>query len=97
LQALDGGKAIKIRIDTIVGMYMVQSAMGEESQYYSEEQFRISKNKTTCRWSIEHIGKAVNPTFLNGTALGAASVDLDEGALISVGPDKGKMVVAFGE
>jgi hypothetical protein len=97
LTAAEGGKAIKIRIDTVIGKYSVQLALSGEAQYYSEEQFRVFKNRVTCKWAIEDLSKAINPTFVNGAALGPAAADLDEGTIISVGSDKGKLVVSLGD
>jgi len=97
LTAKTGGKPIKIRIDTFVGKRLVKGALGDDAEFFSEEQLKVFRNKATGKWSIEQSIKAANRTFINGAALGREAADLDEGSVISVGLDKGMHVVSLEE
>jgi len=93
LASVATGKEIRIHIDTRVGKRLLGSAAGEEGAYASECQFQVFRSQEQAGWMIRHEAGARNPTFLDGTALGAGPGRLNEGAVISIGPEKCRMSV----
>ena len=94
LLSADTGRTAKMAIDTRVGKALLRSVLGDDSQYAAESQFRVYKDAGLGSWVIEPCDGAKNPTFLNGSALSPGEKQsLEDGAVISIGPEKARLTV----
>lgn len=89
------GKPLRMTIDTSVDRHLLRRAVGDEFIYASEPQYRIYKDRVLGGWAIQHDPGATHPTFYNGSPLGAEPRLIEEGAAISVGPDKARVTVSL--
>ena len=89
------GKSMSIRINTDVGKYMLKPYVGDDYRYASDPQFRIVKQASAGQWIVQHMPGAKNPTFYNGAELPESGQALEEGGVISIGPEKAKLVVSL--
>jgi hypothetical protein len=90
-------KQIKINIDTMVGKYLLKTFVGEDYNYASEPQFKILKDAGLESWAISHVQEAINPTFLNGTSLGSEPMKLTHESVITIGPERMRIIVHIEE
>ncbi len=72
-----------INVETLVGKALLKN-LGDDAKFVSTKQFRIFRNPSSGKWSIEHDSSAQNETLLNGDTLTAAS-ELNDGDEISIG------------
>ena len=95
LTSIETGKNISFGIDTIIGNRLLSGFAGKDSIYASSPQFVIKKDATLKSWTICHAADAKNPTFLNGSALEGPSTVLNNGDVLSIGPEKMKLAVSI--
>jgi hypothetical protein len=86
-------KLLQIGIDTNVGRRLLKSIVGEDAKYASDVQFRIFKSADLTAWAIQHDPSAKNATCLNRAPLGTAPQKIEDGSIISIGPEKAKLLV----
>ena len=96
LSSSSTGKRFSMSIDTVVGIYGLKPVVGDEAKYASPEQFRIKKDLSAGHWKVFHMPDAKNPTWVNGTAVTAGGEVLEEGSIITIGPELAKLKVSFG-
>jgi len=96
LTAIEGGKKISMSLDTTIGKQLLKNLVGDDSRFVTDNQFRITKNKSLGKWLIQHEPSAKNPTFYKGAPL-AGEQALEKDAVISIGPEKAKLIVSFKE
>lgn len=87
------GKGIRMSVDTTVGKYLLQSFAGDEAVFASEPQFKIFKDMVAGGWSIQHLDGAKNPTFCDGLSIVAGPALLNEGSVVSIGPERMRLAV----
>jgi len=90
------GESFSMRIDTVVGKYVLKTIVGDDYKFASDKQFRIVKDSLAGEWRVFHVAEAVNQTFVDGTELSSGGTALREGMVVSVGVDKVKLKVLFG-
>jgi len=93
LASAETGKEIKTNIDMVAGKNLLKTFAGDESRFASEPQFKLTRDAALGGWAIQAVTGATNPTFYNGAALPETAVKLDEGGVISIGPEKMKLTV----
>lgn len=89
------GQQKGMSISTQVGKGALLSFAGDEARYASDPQFEVIKDTGRGLWAIKHHPSATNPTFYNGTALGAEEKTLEKEGVITIGPEKMKLVVTL--
>lgn len=87
------GKKASMRINTDVGKYLFRSLVGDDAKYASDPQFHLMCDRATGVWTIQHDGKARNPTFLDGTQLPGEPTALSDGGVVTIGADKARLTV----
>jgi hypothetical protein len=95
LASVATGRQISMSVETVVGKYLLKSFAGEDAVYASDPQFRFYKDEIKGSWVVEHLNGAKNPTFCDGESVVAAATPLHEGSVISIGPERMKLVVHF--
>lgn len=89
------GRKIAILISTSVGKNLLLTFAGGDAVYASEPQFMIRKDSARGGWFLEHASSAKNPTFVNGVPVGGESSKLESTCVLSIGPEKMRLEVAF--
>lgn len=79
---------LTVAVDTPVGKRLLRGFAGEDYIYASEPQFLLSRDLVEGGWRIAPAPGVVNPTFLNGAELAAPSAALENGATLSIGPER---------
>jgi hypothetical protein len=93
LTAAETGKEIKINLEMAVGKQLLRTFCGEEARFASDPQFTLNKDAALGGWAIAATSGATNPTFYNGNALPEIATRLEDGGIISIGPEKMKVSV----
>ena len=79
---------LRVGVDTAIGKELLETFAGADHVYAAEPQFLLARDMVRGGWSIAPAPGTLNPTFLNGAALGDAPAPLPPGAVITIGPDK---------
>lgn len=82
------GESKKIKLSLVVGKKLLNEFAGEDAQFASEPQFRVSPN-VLKEWVLETIKSAKNPTFINGSEPVEDQTVLQQGDIITIGSRKG--------
>lgn len=93
LTSVETTKEIKTNIEIEVGKHLLRTFCGEEVRYAGEPQFKLVKDAVLGGWAILPAAGATNPTFFNGAALPETATKLEDGGVISIGPEKMKITV----
>ncbi|HEY0016748.1 MAG TPA: hypothetical protein VGC13_10530 [Longimicrobium sp.] len=81
-------RSLQVGVDTAIGKELLETFAGADHAYAADPQFLLARDPVRGGWSIAPAPGAVNPTFLNGAALGAAPAPLEPGAVITIGPER---------
>ena len=88
LVAEETSERLSVGVDTAIGRHLLQTFAGGDHVYAAEPQFLLARDLVRGGWSIAPAPGAENPTFVNGAALGTSAAPLENGAVISIGPEK---------
>jgi len=91
----DGNGLVTAGITTEVGRRLLSKSASDEIRFVSDPQFKLIKDPASGTWQIYHVAEAKNMTHLNGTPLGDQTLPLEDGSVVTVGPDKMKLTVQF--
>ncbi len=87
--------SIRMNLKTAVGRNLMRSLVGEDAKYSFEPQFHVERSTRHGGWTICHAPVATNPTYLDGRPLGREPRLLSPGSVISIGPEKSRVIVEF--
>ncbi|HEX9939390.1 MAG TPA: FHA domain-containing protein [Longimicrobium sp.] len=88
LVAEETSQRLSVGVDTAIGKHLLETFAGRDHVYAAEPQFLLARDLVRGGWSIAPAPGAKNPTFVNGAALGTAPAPLEQGAVITIGPEK---------
>ena len=89
------GRELRMNVDTLIGRSLLGTLGASDAKFASEPQFEVRPDLARGCWTASHISGAVNATFLNRVPLTGVS-SLNDGAILSIGADKLRLVVQFG-
>lgn len=79
---------LQVGVDTAIGKELLGTFAGADHVYAADPQFLLARDAVNGGWSIAPAPDTINPTFVNGAALGNVPAPLPPGAVITIGPDK---------
>lgn len=97
LVAQASGKTRNFTLDTQIGRRLLSAIAPDDAAFASEPQFTLERDRTLGSWAVTHASGAANPTFVDGSDVGAAPRSIASGSVISVGPERLKLRVEIGE
>ncbi len=95
LTAESTGKSLRMNIETSVSKMHLGRLDDDDCRFASSPQFKVYKDVALGAWALRAEPSAKNPTYLNGSALPAEPAALKAGDVISIGPERMKLRVAF--
>ena len=91
----DGNSLMTAGITTEVGRRLLSKSTSDEIRFLSDPQFKLIKDPASGTWQICHVTEAKNMTHVNGVPLADQVLPLEDGSVVTVGPDKMKLTVQF--
>jgi 2-methylisocitrate lyase-like PEP mutase family enzyme len=84
----DTAERLQVGVDTAIGRELLATFAGADHVFAEDPQFLLARDPVNGGWTIAAAPGVVNPTYLNGAAVGPVPTPLLPGSVISIGPDE---------